>query len=398
MNVKIKNSAQSISPDIAIMLMCSGILIACPLRIFQMIKNMDPATGFFLEPSILTTIFYGILTVVSLAIIVLTFFSAKIPAALAPVGRRVILAVFSLGMAAAFCYDAICNYIPQKNTTATIVQNAQSLSKLHYVHMVFAFLACIYFLVFAASYFVGKNIHKKLKILSLAPLAWSIVKVLEKISVIISIVRVSELLLELFACVFLMLFFMTFARNVSDVNSKGTMWSAIACGAVSVLFILTYSVPRFMLTFTGNEDKLVSGYPLNYTEVACAIFILMFIITILRSGYDAEEVKLMNDELEEEAEAEKAAAEAKAAEAAKTEEEKTDSSVAKITPESVTEPETELSSETEEFVQDDEFIQEEATSQEEDIPAEDEDIVQEEDFSVDTEASDEEETAEDKAE
>ena len=310
-----------------------------------MIKNMDPTTGFFTEPSFLTTVFYGILAVISFFIIVLTFFSAKIPAALAPTGRRFFLALFSIAFSATLFYDAIYNYIPHKNETATIIQNTNSLTNLHHIHAVFAFLSCCYFLIFALSYFIGKNFHKKVKILSLAPLAWSITKVLEKISVIISIVRVSELLLELIACVFLMLFFMTFARVASDVNCKGSMWSVIACGSVSVLFILTYSIPRFMLTFTGNEAMLVNGYPLNYAEIVCAAFILIFIITVLRSGYDVEEVKIMNEELEEEAAAEKAAEEEaamKAAEEARIAEEAAKKAAAIITSETANEPETEL--------------------------------------------------------
>ena len=219
--MKIKNSVQAISPDISIILMCAGILVACPLRIFQMLKNIDPTTGFFKESSISVMIFYGALALVSLLILVLTFLSGKIPAAISPKGRKIFLGTSSIIFAATLFYDAISNYLPQKNTTATIVQNAQSLSNLHHAHAVFAFLASCYFVVFAISYFIGNNFHKKLKILSLAPLAWCVIKVLEKISVIISIVRVSELLLELMACVFLMLFFMTFARVVSDINSKG---------------------------------------------------------------------------------------------------------------------------------------------------------------------------------
>lgn len=330
--MKIKNSVQSISPDISIILMCAGILVACPLRIFQMIKNMDPITGFFNEASVLTTIFYAVLAVVAFLIVVLTFLSGKIPAALAPSGRRVFLGLFSIVFSATLFYDAIYNYIPQRNETATIIQNAQSLSNLHHIHAVFAFLACCYFLVFGISYFAGKNFHKKLKILSLAPLAWCVIKVLEKISVIISIVRVSELLLELIACVFLMLFFMTFARVVSDVNCKGSMWSVIACGAVSILFILTYSIPRFMLAVTGNEKLLVSGYPLNFAEIACAVFILIFIITTLRSGYNVEDVKRMNEAVEEENETE-STYEEYSAEAENESAEDVDTAVAETTPE-----------------------------------------------------------------
>lgn len=299
--MKIKNSVQSVSPDVAIILMCVGILVACPLRIFQMLRSIDPVTGFYDNySSISVIVFYAVLAVISFLILLLTFLSAKVPAAIAPKGRKFGIFMTSLLFSATLLYDAIYNYIPRGNATATIVQNIHSISTLHHVHAIFAFISCIYFLFFSISYIAGKNLYKSLKILSLAPLILCIVRVLERISVIISIVRVSELFLELIACVFLMLFFMTFARVVSEVNCKGSMWSVIACGSVSVLFILTHSVPRIMLTVTGNADRLVSGYPIQYADIACALFIIVFIITTLRSGYTVKDVEKMNEEIAKE--------------------------------------------------------------------------------------------------
>lgn len=303
--MKIKNSIQSISPDIAIVLMCLGILISCPLRIFQMLKNIDPATGFYLDyNNIMIMILYAVLMLTSVLILVLSFLSSRIPAAVAPKGRRIPAAAAAFIFAATLFYDAISTYFVKSETTATIVQNAQSLSTLHHFHSAAAFLSSIYFIIVFISYISGNEYFKKMKIFSLAPLIWTIARVLERITVIISIVRVSELLLELCAFVFLMLFFMSFARVASDVNCKGSMWSVIACGAVSVLFIMTYTVPRLILVITGNSDSLVSGYPLNFSDIGCVLFILTFVVTTLRSGYTVEDVERMNAEIKSEKEKE----------------------------------------------------------------------------------------------
>ena len=278
--------------------MCAGILIACPLRIFQMLRSIDPVTGFYDNySSISVIVFYSVLALVTLLVLILTYLSGKVPAALPPQGRKFGIFMSSLLFSATLLYDSICNYLPQENETATIVQNAQSLSNLHHFHAIFALLSCIYFLIVSVSYIAGKPVYKATKILSLTPVVLCIIRVLERISVIISIVRVSELLLELCACVFLMLFFMSFARVTSQVNHKGTMWSVIACGSISAMFILAYSLPRVMLTVTGNTDRLVSGYPLSYSDIACALFIIVFIITTLRSGYSVEDVEKIEAEL-----------------------------------------------------------------------------------------------------
>ena len=305
--MKIKNSVKSISPDVAVVLMCLCMLVTCPLRIFQMLKNIEPATGFYNNyGSISVIILYALLVVFAFLILLLTFLSGRVPAALAPGGRRIPLALSSLVFSATLFYDALSAYISKGEATATIVQNIQSISKLRHAHSVLALLAGCYFLIFFISYISGNNYHKKLKLLALAPLGWTIVKILERITVIISIMRVSELFLELLALVFLMIFFMVFARVVSEVNCKGSMWSVIACGCVASMIILTYSIPRLMLMVSGNSDMLVSGYPLNYSDLGSVLFILIFIITTLRKGYTVEDVEAMNAELAHEEEAEAA--------------------------------------------------------------------------------------------
>lgn len=298
--MKIKNSVKGISPDISIILMCVALLAACPIRIFQMLKNIDSVTGFFDDYSNVTIIIlYSVLAIFAFVILILTFLSGKIPAAITPKGKRIPLAIASVLTAAGFFYDAIISYLPGGNSSATIIQNAQSVSIFSHLQAIFAFLASCYFIVFAISYFAGHSFHKKLKILSLAPLAWAVVCIFERITVIISIMRVSELFLEICALVFLMIFFLSFARVASEINSSGSMWSVIACGSVASMFVLAYSIPRIILVITGNSDSLVSGYPVNFAHIGCAVFILFFIVTVLRKGYTVEDAQTMYAEIKQ---------------------------------------------------------------------------------------------------
>ena len=298
--MKIKNSVKGISPDASIILMCVALLIACPVRIFQMLKNIDSVTGFFDDYSNITIIIlYGVLAVAAVLIVLLTFLSGKIPAALAPKGKRIPLAVASALAGAGFFYDAINSYLPSNNSISAVIQNAQVTPIFSHLQAIFAFLASCYFIVFAISYFSGHSFYKKLKIFSLAPLAWSVICIFKRITVIISIMRVSELFLEICALIFLMMFFMSFARVASEINSQNSMWSVIACGSVASMFVLSYSIPRIMLLITGNSDSIVAGYPISIAHIGCAVFIIFFLVTVLRKGYTVEDVKEMYAEIEQ---------------------------------------------------------------------------------------------------
>lgn len=297
--MKIKNSVQSISADISVVLMCIGILVACPMRIFQMLKNVDPATGFYINyDSVMIIILYAVLALVAVLILVLSYLSGRIPASIAPKGRQVPLAITSLVFALTLFYDSVSKYFVGTQETATIIQNTGSTSMIHHFRSLAAVLAGLYLIVLFISYISGNELYKKVKILSLMPLFWTLARILERITVVISIVRVSELLFEICALVFLMMFFMSFARVVSDVNSKGSMWSVIACGSVAAMFIMTFAVPRLMLTLTGNQDSLVAGFPLNWADLGAVLFVLTFVVTSLRKGYSVEDVEKMNAEIE----------------------------------------------------------------------------------------------------
>lgn len=297
--MKIKNSVQSISADISVVLMCVGILVACPVRIFQMLKNVDPATGFYINyDSVMIIILYAVLALVAVLILVLSYLSGRIPASIAPKGRQVPFAITSLVFALTLFYDSVSKYFVGTQETATIIQNTGSTSMIHHFRSLAAVLAGLYLIVLFISYISGNELYKKVKILSLMPLFWTLARILERITVVISIVRVSELLFEICALVFLMMFFMSFARVVSDVNSKGSMWSVIACGSVAAMFIMTFAVPRLMLTLTGNQESLVAGFPLNWADLGAVLFVLTFVVTSLRKGYSVEDVEKMNAEIE----------------------------------------------------------------------------------------------------
>ena len=125
--LKIKNSSNAVSPDAAIIIMCFGILISCPLRIFLMLKNTDTVTGFYEDyGNIGVYALYGVLALVTVLVLLLTYLSGRIPASVAPKGRHIILGLSSFVFAGTLFYDAVSNYISNGPSTATIIQNVQN--------------------------------------------------------------------------------------------------------------------------------------------------------------------------------------------------------------------------------------------------------------------------------
>jgi len=293
--MKLKGSVKAIFPDAALLVFCFGILAACPIRVYQILKLIEPSTGFYSDTSNWSIItLYIILGICAAVIMIFSFLSKNIPAAKLPEGRRIPLAVSGLILSATFISDIFNQLdniaqLAEDNGAVGIVNVFAYLkaadAMLPAVEIVFAALSCIYMLVFSVSFIISKDLYAKLKVLALSPLVWAILRVFFRVTKKISFIQVSDLILELCALVFIMIFFFTFARVASGVNSEGSMWSVYGCGITAALFIFTYSIPRIMLFVTGNSELINPEAPLELCDIGVAIFAITLIVSTLRSGY-----------------------------------------------------------------------------------------------------------------
>lgn len=293
--MKLKGSVKAIFPDAALIVFCLGILAACPIRVYQILKLIEPSTGFYSDTSNWSVItLYTILFVCTAVILVFSYLSKNIPAARLPEGRRIPLAVSGLILSATFVTNIFDQVSKIKELAAeagvSASQNLLQMIKsagatLQAVEIVFAALSCVYMLVFSVSYIISKKIYNKLKLLALSPLVWAITRVFFRVTKKISFIQVSDLILELCALIFIMIFFFTFARVASDINCEGSMWSVYACGISASLFIFTYSIPRLMLFVTGNSSLINPEAPFELCDIGIAIFAVTLIVSTLRSGY-----------------------------------------------------------------------------------------------------------------
>ena len=80
--MKLKGSVKAIFPDAALIVFCLGILAACPIRVYQILKLIEPSTGFYSNTSDWSVItLYTILFVCTAVILVFSYLSKNIPAA-----------------------------------------------------------------------------------------------------------------------------------------------------------------------------------------------------------------------------------------------------------------------------------------------------------------------------
>lgn len=173
-----------------------------------------------------------------------------------------LMSYFDLYDAAASSGSTIAEYVKKHEGTLLLLQAVSGA------------IAAVYFFVSGLSVSLGNSDGSKLKLLGLTPVLWCIFRLLYKFKRTISFINVSDLLLELFEIVFLMLFFFALAQTVARIDVKTVFWKIFAYGIPAAMFALMCFLPRFILMVTGKSELLNDHYGVSYSDLGAAAYII----------------------------------------------------------------------------------------------------------------------------
>lgn len=278
-----------------------GILVCLPLRTYQLSRLIESSTGFWLrsQASNFTIPFlYAVLAVAAVAIIANSLIKSGLTSCV-PNEKNILLAVISFVFAITLVVDAATQAI----NIVKIFSEFSSLRMTNYtlasyfnkcggfaliIESVFAALSAIFFAIFGMNSLKLFGSLSRFKLLALTPLIWAIGKIVYRFVITIRFLNVSEILLELFMLVFAILFFFNFARVVSNLEAEGAAKKLLPYGLSTALFALVVSAPRLICLITGMKAKLVDGYPFSACDFAMALFIIVFLLSAVKTTANNE--------------------------------------------------------------------------------------------------------------
>ena len=289
---KIKGSSSAVKMKYLLFVFAAAVLVSLPTRVYQLLALVDPTNGFYKESDVTIPVLYGVVAVFGVLFLVLSFVSKEVPSPKLPTGKNPVLGIASFVMVAGLgtdMFSILSKIIPanQMNAGIFISLLRSNLSKsggaFTILEFIFAFFAIIYFIVFGISHLNGKASYKEFKLLALAPLCWSMTVLVTKLMNAISFIKVSELLFEIFMFVFVMLFFLTFARISSGVFTEDSMWGIYGYGLVASLLAAIVTIPRIVIALVGLDA--VEGNEFNFAHITVLAFILAYIFASLGVGF-----------------------------------------------------------------------------------------------------------------
>lgn len=274
----------------------AAILIAVPMRVYQYFKIINPETGFYDETDFSVIVVYFVLAVAMLVCIGFSYIKNKSIKPVSGNHKAIPYIAVSILMAIGVAVDSfsiISDYIALYSSgTGNYLSINEYVSaqggSLMLIQAVFGILCAVYFAVSGISSLNKVNVPK-LRFLALSPVAWCIFRLLFRFKRTISFVNVSDLLLEMFMIVFVMMFFLALAQVNSKIDAKVVFWKLFAYGFPAVMFSLICFLPRFILILTGSAEQLNPVYLPNFSDFTFAVYAIYICISSAKTKISAEE-------------------------------------------------------------------------------------------------------------
>lgn len=298
--IKIKGSVQKLTPKAPMLAAFIGILILLPLRIWQLAANTDLTTGFFIERDAFVYIFFIVAVLTSLAVIVLSFLSSKMPGNKLAEEKRPVLGAASVLLAAGFGFESLQQLTALRDAagmTGLSLYEAsvanESLRDL--IECTSGLVAAVAFVTLAVACFSGKYTWLKIPaVLFLGAPLWGIMRVISCFTYTISYLVLAELFCNMYAAIGLMLFLFCLARYFTQTGSEGGTWTVLASGLFSAVFCLLASVPRIVSSILGLGT--VEGLGIDLIFVAGAVFSVVAVLSVINKGIEENEEEVQDKE------------------------------------------------------------------------------------------------------
>ena len=303
--MKITGKYEKINPLYSLYVILGLVAVAVPFRMYQLLNIIEADTGFYRVTDWSVPLMYvlGVLAIV--VPYLLTVLAKNVPASKSPFKKNMFLAVASFIFAGGIIFDVV-------SSLSTFLINAKSFSDVGLsvmgtmdqaqlpllVESVFGILAAIYVIIFGISFIDGRTTYSQYKFLALSPLFWAMSRIVIRFVRKIAYVNVSDLMLELFAITFMMIFLLSFARICAGLANSKAMRTLFSSGFVGIFFCTVSNLPRLLMVITGNDNALPDEYPFSLCDLGFAVFSFAYIFNVVKCAKENDSAELLGAEVE----------------------------------------------------------------------------------------------------
>ncbi|MBO4445459.1 MAG: hypothetical protein J5782_00750 [Clostridia bacterium] len=284
-----KPRIKKLSPTPLLLVLAGAVIAAVPLRAHQLTKLVDPNTGFWAAQDITVLILYILIALVCVVSFFISAFSGIMTVPAFKEGRDRVLgvaaALFSVSLVADLALRVSKILSMLSEFTAKGAQNILGFLIPSGVlamgfEVLFGLIGIIYLVLISVSAFKGTDIYSSHTMMALAPIFWAMSRLVSDFVNPVNFKNVSQLLFEMGMLCFAMVFFLSFARIASEINSDHSMWILWFTGVMGALLAFICALAPVILVITGKGDLIPDKYPVRYCDLGLGLFISAFLFTV----------------------------------------------------------------------------------------------------------------------
>lgn len=269
------------------------LLVLIPVRCYQYASGViEPTTGFYSGSDWSIWLSYSLLAVSAVAFLAIAIASRKKISYSTEKFGSTGLAIAAFMFALTLMIDAVSQYktVFATATDTALMYGTESVQYLKTglvsrgLEGFCAVVAAVFFVLFGYGHLKGKSNASESKLMALFPVLWCIFRLMHRFMRTINFLNVSDLLYELFMCVFLMAFLMAFSQLNSKVGGDGFDWKLVGYGLPAMMFSLICFLPRFIMTLVGRDYLLCNQSPIEWCDLGAAVFICALLLTRVGFG------------------------------------------------------------------------------------------------------------------
>ncbi len=256
-----------------------------PLRLYQVLKLIDPETGFSSGEPYMLQILLGLTALFVLILMSMSIVCKNIPERY-EIRKNIFAAAFSVLVSVSMLVESACfllNFISGQDKAPGLVQ------------AILGVLAAAIFAMAGISSFTGRNLLERVPMLTLLPSLWCGVRLVFSFLKYTNVATNSSEMLDLLSTSFLLIFLFTQAKLLSGFTTPKTGKRAVVAGMSAVVLLFVFRLPALVQQVTAGGFRLDTS--ISYlTELLLALYV--FCVTVELSLHYSRPAEAAEPEME----------------------------------------------------------------------------------------------------
>lgn len=256
-----------------------ALVVALPVRLYQLLVLMEEDTGFLNGGAMSTTLLVIVLLVALAAIVVICMGSKRMPVGYTPL-RSIPTAVLAGLTGALLLFESIGNIFTYSALLSQVPANGESTTPAGVIGLAMAIvgiLAALAIFLAAYGFATGSNPMGMHPLIALLPAVWGCICLVLLFISYTAVVNVSENVYDMFSVVLLLLFLFAQAKLFAGVDSVKSGRMMVATGLPAALMALLTSVPTLLMAAMGRTVPGLFPAGLHLVNLSMACYILSFL-------------------------------------------------------------------------------------------------------------------------